>query len=275
MASALRARCSRPGPSSLRPPEPRVPCTSPTSTTSCASAASRRSSGRSSWAPATTTSTRTRSSSSSRITPRRDATLDANTLVNLAAGLFILPFVLLSATAGQLADKYEKSRLIRYIKLFEIAIMVIGTAGFYLPSLSLLFVALLLMGVHSTLFGPVKYAILPQHLKPEELVGGNGLVEMGTFVAILHRHHRRRRAGRDAGRRARCSRGSPPSPWRSPGWLVSRANPRDAGGRARPRDQLEPVHRDVEEPALRLRQPRASGCRCSASRGSGSTARPS
>jgi 1-acyl-sn-glycerol-3-phosphate acyltransferase len=113
------------------------------------------------------------------------AALDANTLVNLAAGLFILPFVLLSATAGQLADKYEKSRLIRYIKLFEIGIMVIGTAGFYLPSLTLLFVALCLMGVHSSLFGPVKYAILPQHLKPEELVGGNGLVEMGTFVAIL------------------------------------------------------------------------------------------
>ena len=113
------------------------------------------------------------------------AALDANTLVNLAAGLFILPFVLLSATAGQLADKYEKSRVIRYIKLFEIAIMVIGLAGFALPSLALLFVALGLMGVHSSLFGPVKYAILPQHLSNEELVGGNGLVEMGTFVAIL------------------------------------------------------------------------------------------
>ncbi len=113
------------------------------------------------------------------------ATLDANTLVNLAAGLFILPFVLLSATAGQLADKYEKSRLIRLIKILEIGIMAIGTAGFFLQSLVLLFAALLLMGVHSTLFGPVKYAILPQALRPEELVGGNGLVEMGTFVSIL------------------------------------------------------------------------------------------
>src|SRR6185369_10402439 len=113
------------------------------------------------------------------------AALDANTLVNLAAGLFILPFVLLSATAGQLADKYEKSHLIRLIKILEIVIMVIGTAGFFLSSLWLLFLALLLMGVHSTLFGPVKYAILPQHLRPDELVGGNGLVEMGTFVAIL------------------------------------------------------------------------------------------
>jgi MFS family permease len=104
------------------------------------------------------------------------ATLDANTLVNLAAGIFILPFVLLSATAGQLADKYEKARLIRYIKLFEIAIMVIGTVGFWQRNLTLLFLALLLMGVHSTLFGPVKYSILPQALKPEELVGGNGVV---------------------------------------------------------------------------------------------------
>ncbi|MBK9114704.1 MAG: MFS transporter [Betaproteobacteria bacterium] len=110
---------------------------------------------------------------------------DANTLVNVAAGVFILPFVILSATAGQLADKYEKSRLIRLVKLFEIAIMVVGAAGFWLQDLTLLFAALALMGVHSTLFGPVKYAILPQHLKPEELIGGNGLVEMGTFVAIL------------------------------------------------------------------------------------------
>ncbi|MEP7180600.1 MAG: MFS transporter [Betaproteobacteria bacterium] len=112
-------------------------------------------------------------------------TLDPNALVNLAGAVFILPFVLLSATSGQLADKYEKSRLIRLIKLFEIAIMAIGLAGFWQQSLALLFVALALMGVHSTLFGPVKYAILPQQLRNDELVGGNGLVEMGTFVAIL------------------------------------------------------------------------------------------
>ena len=111
--------------------------------------------------------------------------LDANTLVNLAGAVFIFPFMLLSATGGQLADKLEKSSLMRWIKLFEIAIMVVGFAGFWLRDLVLLFVALALMGVHSTLFGPVKYAILPQTLKPEELVGGNGLVEMGTFVAIL------------------------------------------------------------------------------------------
>jgi len=111
--------------------------------------------------------------------------MDPNTLVNLAGAVFIAPFMLLSATGGQLADKFEKSRLIRAIKLFEIAIMVVGLAGFWMRDLATLFVALALMGVHSTLFGPVKYAILPQHLKPEELVGGNGLVEMGTFVAIL------------------------------------------------------------------------------------------
>jgi 1-acyl-sn-glycerol-3-phosphate acyltransferase len=111
--------------------------------------------------------------------------LDANALVNLAGAVFIAPFMLLSATGGQLADKYDKARLIRYIKLFEIAIMAVGVAGFALRSLALLFAALALLGVHSTLFGPVKYAILPQTLRPEELVGGNGLVEMGTFVAIL------------------------------------------------------------------------------------------
>jgi 1-acyl-sn-glycerol-3-phosphate acyltransferase len=111
--------------------------------------------------------------------------MDPNTLVNLAGAVFILPFMLLSATGGQLADKLEKSSLIRWIKLFEILIMLVGFAGFWLRDIATLFVALALMGVHSTLFGPVKYAILPQHLKPEELVGGNGLVEMGTFVAIL------------------------------------------------------------------------------------------
>src|SRR6476619_6720277 len=111
--------------------------------------------------------------------------IDAGMIVNLIGALFILPFMVFSATSGQLADKYEKSRMIRWIKLFEIAIMVIGLAGFLLPSIALLFAALALLGVHSTLFGPVKYAILPQHLAMSELVGGNGLVESGTFVAIL------------------------------------------------------------------------------------------
>ncbi|MEO8738421.1 MAG: MFS transporter [Casimicrobiaceae bacterium] len=111
--------------------------------------------------------------------------LSSNDLVNVAAAVFIAPFMLLSATAGQIADKFEKSRLIRFIKIFEIAVMIIGAIGFYRRDLVILFAALGLMGVHSTLFGPVKYAILPQHLRKDELIGGNGLVEMGTFVAIL------------------------------------------------------------------------------------------
>jgi 1-acyl-sn-glycerol-3-phosphate acyltransferase len=111
--------------------------------------------------------------------------LSSNDLVNVAAAVFILPFMLFSATAGQIADKYEKSRLIRFIKMFEIAIMIVGAIGFYRRDLIVLFLALGLMGVHSTLFGPVKYAILPQNLHKDELIGGNGLVEMGTFVAIL------------------------------------------------------------------------------------------
>lgn len=111
--------------------------------------------------------------------------MSSNDLVNVAAAVFILPFVLFSATAGQIADKYEKSALIRLIKVFEICIMVVGAIGFYRRDLILLFLALALMGVHSTIFGPVKYAILPQNLRSDELVGGNGLVEMGTFVAIL------------------------------------------------------------------------------------------
>src|SRR5215471_19933442 len=112
-------------------------------------------------------------------------TLSSNNLVNVAAAVFIAPFVLFSATAGQIADKFEKSRLIRWIKLLEIGIMIIGAVGFYRRDLVMLFIALGLMGVHSTLFGAVKYAILPQHLRSDELIGGNGLVEMGTFVAIL------------------------------------------------------------------------------------------
>jgi 1-acyl-sn-glycerol-3-phosphate acyltransferase len=111
--------------------------------------------------------------------------VDAGMIVNLIGAVFILPFMVFSATSGQLADKSEKSALIRWIKAFEIAIMLIGLGGFALGSVTMLFVTLALLGVHSTLFGPVKYAILPQHLRDEELVGGNGMVEMGTFVAIL------------------------------------------------------------------------------------------
>jgi MFS family permease len=112
-------------------------------------------------------------------------TIKPELLANLAAGIFILPFFLFSATAGQLADKYDKAALARMVKLLEIAIVLICGTGFWLHSLAVLFVGLFLLGLHSTLFGPVKYAILPQHLKSEELVGGNALIEAGTFVAIL------------------------------------------------------------------------------------------
>jgi MFS family permease len=106
-------------------------------------------------------------------------------LTNLAAGIFILPFFLFSATAGQLADKYDKAKLARLVKLLEIVIMGVALLGFSMHSLAVLLTALFLLGLHSTLFGPVKYAILPQHLREKELVGGNALVEAGTFVAIL------------------------------------------------------------------------------------------
>ena len=115
----------------------------------------------------------------------RWTTLRPELLANLAAGIFILPFFLFSATAGQLADKYDKARLARLVKLLEMAIMGVAAAGFFLTSLPVLMAALFLLGCHSTLFGPVKYAILPQHLREEELVGGNALIEAGTFVAIL------------------------------------------------------------------------------------------
>ncbi len=111
--------------------------------------------------------------------------VSSDTLVNLAGGILILPFFLFSATAGQVADKLEKSRVVRAVKVLEIGIMLIAALGFTLRNVPLLFTALFLMGCHSTLFGPVKYSILPQHLREEELVGGNALIEMGTFVAIL------------------------------------------------------------------------------------------
>lgn len=106
-------------------------------------------------------------------------------LTNLCAGLFILPFFLFSATAGQIADKYEKSSLIRLTKTLELGIMALGASGFLLQQFWMLLLALFLMGVQSTIFGPIKYSILPQALRREELVGGNGMVEMGTSVAIL------------------------------------------------------------------------------------------
>ncbi|MDP2147246.1 MAG: MFS transporter [Pseudomonas sp.] len=110
---------------------------------------------------------------------------DRSIWVNLCALLFILPFFLFSALAGQFGEKFNKDALIRAIKLGEIVIMAVGAVGFMTNHLELMLLALFAMGTHSALFGPVKYSIMPQALREEELVGGNGLVEMGTFLAIL------------------------------------------------------------------------------------------
>lgn len=106
-------------------------------------------------------------------------------LATVLPGLFILPFFLFSATAGQIADKLEKSYLIRILKLAEIGVMLLASLGFLMHNLTLLITSLFLMGTHSTLFGPVKFGYLPQHLDDQELIGGNGLIEMATFIAIL------------------------------------------------------------------------------------------
>ncbi|WP_394261884.1 MFS transporter [Moraxella boevrei] len=111
--------------------------------------------------------------------------MSVSLLNNLAAMLFVLPFFLFSALAGQLADKYDKAKLTRIVKISEIGIMALATFGFVFEIYTLLFLALFLMGTHSTFFGPVKYAYLPQAMHQDELVGANGLFQMGTSLAIL------------------------------------------------------------------------------------------
>mgnify|MGYP003407136262 FL=1 len=106
-------------------------------------------------------------------------------MISLCSGAFILPFFVLSALAGQVADRYEKPRLIRIIKLAEIGIMTLAAVGFMRADLTLLLASIVMLGVHSTFLGPIKYSILPQLVNADELVAGNALVEMGTFLAIL------------------------------------------------------------------------------------------
>ncbi|WP_029941176.1 MFS transporter [Sphingomonas astaxanthinifaciens] len=103
----------------------------------------------------------------------------------IAGLLFIAPFFLLSALSGQLADAYDKARIARAVKSAEIVIMLFGAAGLYFLNIPAMLVALTAMGIHSTFFGPIKYAILPQHLERDEVLGGTGLVEAGTYIAIL------------------------------------------------------------------------------------------
>ena len=111
--------------------------------------------------------------------------VSVNTLNNMALALFIVPFFLFSALAGQVADKYDKAILVRKIKFVEICIMVVAAIGFYFDAVYFLLGVLFCMGLQSTFFGPIKYSIIPQHLDDRELVSGNALVEMGTFLAIL------------------------------------------------------------------------------------------
>lgn len=113
-----------------------------------------------------------------------DATREAQ-FNAVAQGLFILPFFILSAAAGQLADVRDKAKIIRIVKAAEIGIMLVGGLGLWLANLPLMLAAVFAMGIHSTFFGPIKYAILPQHLEKDEVLGGTGLVEAGTYIAIL------------------------------------------------------------------------------------------
>ena len=113
------------------------------------------------------------------------AGLDSRILVNVAAGVFILPFFLFSAPAGDLADRYDRSSLMRGVKLAEIVIMGAAAVGFQLQNMWLLLVVLFLMGAQSTFFSPAKFSILPQHLEEDELIAGNGLIQTGTYLAIL------------------------------------------------------------------------------------------
>ena len=114
-----------------------------------------------------------------------DSGLNPALVVNLIAGLFILPFLLFSATCGQIADKYDKRSIAIFVKTLEVGIMVLAAYGFIAKNVPVLLGCTFLMGLHSTIFGPVKYAFLPQALNERELTGGNAMVEMGTFVAIL------------------------------------------------------------------------------------------
>ena len=113
------------------------------------------------------------------------AGMDARILVTVAAGIFILPFFLCASLAGQMADKYERASMARATKIAEVVVMSGAAVGFYLESIGVLMVVLFLMGAQSAFFSPIKYSILPQHLKKDELIGANALIEMGTFLSIL------------------------------------------------------------------------------------------
>src|SRR4030095_2038110 len=110
---------------------------------------------------------------------------DSASLVMLAGAVFTAPYFLFSGMSGTLADRVDKATIARIVKVVEIGIMALGAVGLWLTNVPTLFVALFCLGTHSTVFGPIKYALLPQHLRDEELVAGNALIEAGTFIAIL------------------------------------------------------------------------------------------
>lgn len=114
-----------------------------------------------------------------------DLPLPPYLLVMIANVVFVAPFIFFASLSGQLADKYERSTLVKIIKIFEIIIVLVAAYGFYHTNIGILFTCITLMGIHSTFFGPIKYSVLPDHLKKEELLSGNGFVEAGTFLSIL------------------------------------------------------------------------------------------
>jgi MFS family permease len=158
--------------------------------------------------------------------PTKEATFNA-----IAGAVFILPFFLFSALSGQLADSSDKARIIRIVKNVEIAIMIGGAAGLLLHNIPLMLLALFAMGVHSSFFGPIKYAILPQHLERDEVLGGTGLVEAGTYGAIL--------MGTIAG-------GIMPYDWAAAGVLIVAVLGRLTGG------QVPPAPPEPDAPVLKM-----------------------
>ena len=199
--------------------------------------------------------------------------LDGRVLVVLAGGIFIFPFFLFSATAGQLADKYDKALLTRHIKLAEIVIMLAAGLGFWLGSVTLLMAVLFLMGAQSAFFGPIKFGILPDHLADDELVAGNALIE----TEHLSRHPGRDPAGRpaDPGRGGHCPGLHAGDSDGDSRLLGQPFHPRHCRRDAWPDGRIQPDHRDLAHPARPPGRAGSSTFASSASRGSGPSVRPS
>ncbi len=172
---------------------------------------------------------------------------DAGAKIQLAVALFVLPSIPLSPIGGEIADGHDKAAIARSLKFAEIFVQAIAAAGFLLGSLALLYVALTGLGIIAALFGPIKYGILPDHLRKDELVAGNALIEGATFAAIIARPRVRRLRG---GGRALAGLGCRAARRGRARLLRDLAlHPRDRGWRAGPAHQLEPLQRDARHPA--------------------------